>query len=242
MEFKSLTVVVGANDEKQSLVQTVDAVMSTCSADMDRILLVRPAKVSEECLSAIRELEAKYPGVAADFVQTRPHVGGAIRDGFDTAATSHILLLPGDMAISLNVIPAMIEGVKKEPDTIFKISRWLNKNSFHGYDPLKKLFNACGQMFLRVLFGVKITDLTCPVQIMPTELYKSIDWQELNFPFLEEMVLVPLRLGTKITEIPAACYGRTEGRSGNSVRQTALYLKTALRIRFSSAKKLLKEG
>ncbi len=240
MKFKSLTVVVGANDEKQSLIRTVDTVMRTSAADMEKILLVRPAKVSDECLAAINELERKYPGIAVDFVQTRPFVGGAIRDGFDSAETSHILLLPGDMAIGLDVIPAMIEGVKKEPDTIFKISRWIDKNSFHGYDPVKKIFNACGQMFLRVLFGVKITDLTCPVQIMPTALYKSIDWRELNFPFLEEMVLVPLRLGTVIKELPAGCYGRTEGHSGNSVKQTALYLKTALRIRFTKKQKLLK--
>lgn len=240
MEFKSLTVVVGANDEKQSLVQTVDSIMRTSAADMEKILLVRPEKVSGGCIAAIKELELKYPGVAVDFVQTRPFVGGAIRDGFDSAVTSHIMLLPGDMAIGLDVVPAMIEGVKKEPDAIFKISRWLNKNSFHGYSPVKKIFNAGGQVFLRVLFGVKITDLTCPVQIMPTSLYKSINWRELNFPFLEEMVLVPLRLGTVIKELPAGCYGRTEGRSGNSVKQTALYLKTALRIRFTKKQKLLK--
>lgn len=240
MQFDSITVVVGSNDERKALITTVDAVMATCAADIEKMLLVRPADVSDECREAIRTLEQKYPDRAVDFVQTRPHIGGAIRDGFDTAETSHIMLLPGDMAISLDVIPDLINGVRQEPDTIYKISRWLNRNSFHGYSPVKKIFNACGQLFLKVLFGASITDLTCPVQIMPTALYRSIDWQELNFPFLEEMILVPLRLGTKIKEFPAECFERKEGRSSNSVKQTALYLKTALRIRFTSKEKLLK--
>ncbi len=240
MPFKSLTVVVGANDERKTLITTVDTVMKTCAADIEKILLVRPETVSNECREAIRTLERAYPGKTVDFVQTRPHVGGAIRDGFDTAETSHIMLLPGDMAIGLGVIPDLIDGVKKEPGAICKISRWLKPNSFHGYSPVKKVFNACGQLFLRVLFGTKITDLTCPVQIIPTGLYQSIDWQELNFPFLEELVLVPLRLGTVIREYPAECFERREGRSSNSVRQTALYLKTALRIRFTPKNNLLK--
>ena len=240
MTFRSLTVVVGSNDERESLVATVDAVMGTCGEDIEKILLVRPAMVSDECRKAIRLLERKYPGKAVDFVQTRPYVGGAIRDGFDTAETSHIMLLPGDMAIGLDVIPALISGAKKEPETIHKISRWLNPDSFHGYNPVKMIFNACGQVFLKILFGAAITDLTCPVQIMSTALYRSIDWRELNFPFLEEMILAPLRLGTKIKEYPAECFDRREGRSSNSIRQTALYLRTALLIRFTPNKKLLK--
>ena len=240
MQFESLTVVVGANDERKALIETVDAVMKPCGAEIEKILLVRPVEVSSECRNTIRFLEQEYPGVAVDFVQTRPHIGGAIRDGFDAAKTSHIMLLPGDMAIGLDVIPSLICGVKTEPEVIYKVSRWLNPDSFHGYSPVKKVFNAAGQIFLKILFGTKITDLTCPVQIMPTVLYQSIDWKELNFPFLEELVLTPLKLGTVIKEIPAECFERREGRSSNSVRQTALYLKTALRIRFSPAKKLLK--
>ena len=240
MCFRSLTVVVGANDERKSLIATVDSVMNHCAADIDKILLVRPASVSDECTEAIRTLECKYPEVVEGFVQKRPYVGGAIRDGFDVAESSHIMLLPGDMAISLDVVPVMIDGVKREPDMIHKVSRWLSKNSFHGYSSVKKALNYFGQRFLSALFRTAITDLTCPVQVMPNKLYRSIDWKELNFPFLEELVLVPLKTGVKIKEYPAECFGRIEGRSSNSAKQTVLYLKTALRIRFTPNEKLLK--
>lgn len=70
MEFTSLTVVVGANDEKNTLIETVETVMRLAADDMEKILLVRPAKVSDGCLAAINKLEQKYPGIAVDFVQT----------------------------------------------------------------------------------------------------------------------------------------------------------------------------
>ena len=172
--------------------------------------------------------------------QVRPHVGGAIRDGFDTAVSSHILLLPGDLAIGLDAVPRLFEAEKKTPEGIVKTSRWLNKNAFHGYSRTRKALNALAQLFLRVLYHTRLTDLTNPVQIMPSGLYHSIDWRELNFPFLAEMVLCPLRLGTAFTEIPADCMGREEGKSSNSFLQTTLYLRTALRIRFTPKSRLIK--
>ena len=237
----SVTMVVGATNEVESLNQTVRYVMSHCPVnEIDRILIVHTQNAPADCLNVIRELEKEFPRTVYGMEQVRPHVGGAIRDGFDTAVSSHILLLPGDLAIGLDAVPRLFEAEKKAPEGIVKTSRWLNKNAFHGYSRTRKGLNALAQLFLRALYHTRLTDLTNPVQIMPSGLYHSIDWCELNFPFLAEMVLCPLRLGTVFTEIPADCRGRKEGKSSNSFLQTALYLKTALRIRFTPKERLLK--
>jgi hypothetical protein len=206
------------------------------------ILIVRSRNATEACVAASEALERAYPEKVRGVVQTRPYIGGAIRDGFDTAVSSHILLLPGDLAIDLSVVPVMIEAEKRAPEGIVKTSRWLNKNAFHGYSAVRLAFNRAAQVLLRVMFRTRLTDLTNAVQIMPTALYRAIDWQELNFPFILEMVLCPLRLGAAFSEVPADCYGRKEGRSNNSFLQTALYLKTALRIRFTPPGRLLKSN
>ena len=239
----SVTFVVGATSESEALITTVGYIMEKCAPqDVAKVLIVRTKNAPSETVAASDALEARYPEKVKGMVQTRPFVGGAIRDGFDTAESSHILLLPGDLAIDLAAVPALIEAEKKAPQGVVKTSRWLRKGAFHGYPALRKAVNACAQIFLRVLFRTRLTDLTNPVQIMPTALYKSIDWQELNFPFLAEMVLCPLRLGTPFAEIPADCYGRREGKSNNSFAQTAAYLKTAMRIRFTKPQKLLKSN
>ena len=241
MEFTSVTIIVGATDESRAMTQTIETILHLCAPeDIAKIIPVRSQNAAPGCIAAISAMEKAHPGKVHGMVQTRPHIGGAIRDGFDAAQSSHIMLLPGDLAIGLACVPEMIRCAKEKPATIFKTSRWLQKNSFHGYSPLRRVLNGLAQVFLRLLFRAKITDLTNPVQIMPTSLYRSIDWQELNFPFLEELILVPLRLGTAFEEIPAQCYGRQEGKSKNSAHQTALYLRTALRVRFSLRKKLMK--
>ena len=242
MEFNSVTIIVGTTNEKESLICTVDTIMNTCDKDdIDKILLVRSKDSSEDCKNTIAFLEEKYPDKVAGLEQTRPFVGGAIQDGFDKAKSSHIMLLPSDLAISLDCVAKMIENCKKDPEVISKTSRWLNKDGFHNYDKTRKVFNKAAQYFLRFLYMEKLTDFTSPVQTAPSEAYEKSDWKELNFPFLLEMVLVPLRLGYSFREIPVECYGRQEGFSRNSVKQTALYLKTAVRVRFTPKTRLIKE-
>lgn len=242
MKFTSVTIIVGTTNEKESLICTVDTIMNSCSSeDIDKILLVKSKDASENCNFAIGLLEQKYPGKVFGLEQTRPFVGGAIRDGFDAASSSHIMLLPSDLGVDLRCVPLMIEKVKEKPSVISKTSRWLQKDSFHNYNDTRRLFNKVAQIFLRVLFGIGLTDFTSPVQTAPSEAYEKSNWKELNFPFLLEMVLVPLRLGYAFEEIPVQCFERKEGFSRNSVKQTALYLRTALRVRFTPKSKLVKE-
>ncbi|MBR0509003.1 MAG: glycosyltransferase [Clostridia bacterium] len=239
--YRDVFIVVGATNEDAALKKTVRTVMESCRPeDIGEVRVMRSKTASPGCIAACEEMARAYPGKVTCVVQTRPYIGGAIRDGFDAARSSHILLLPGDLALELSVVPKLIEEAKKHPDALIKSSRWMEKGAFHGYSPVRKCLNLAAQILIRVLFGTRVRDLTNPVQIMPAALYHAIDWQELNFPFLVEMVLVPLRLGTEIREVPAACFGRREGRSNNSFLQTALYLKTVLRIRFSTPENLLK--
>lgn len=242
MEFTSVTIIIGTTDETDSLRKTVDFIMENCeNNDIGQVLMVKPKNASDGCNRTISGLEAKYPLKVRGMEQTRPYIGGAIRDGFDAAESSHIMLLPGDLAISLGCIPEMIRRVKQKPDVISKTSRWLKKDSFHGYNGVRKIINKLSQVFLRVLYSSDLTDFTSPVQTAPSEAYSESDWQELNFPFLLEMVVVPLRRGYKFEEFAVECFGREQGKSKNSAKQTALYLKTALRVRFTPKSKLTKE-
>lgn len=242
MKFTSVTIIVGATSEKESLITTVDTIMQTCNPDdIDKILIVKPKDASDDCKQTTAFLESKYQGKVCSLEQKRPFIGGAARDGFDAVTSSHTMLLPSDLAISLDCVNRMIQAVKEKPDVISKTSRWLIKGSFHNYNPSRKLFNRLAQIFLRALYSTNLTDFTSPVQTAPTEAYKKVDWQELNFPFLLEVVLVPLRLGYRFEEIPVGCYDRKEGFSRNSAKQTVLYLKPAFRVRFTPKSKLLKK-
>lgn len=241
MLFEKVTVVITATDESESLIETVETIASTCDmSDIDSFMVVIPKNAHSECLAAIDFLKGKYSDKVRKLVQRNPYIGGALRDSVDETTSSHIMFLSADIPTNLESFPIMIDRAKKKPDTIIKISRWLEKNSFYGYNKSKKAVNFLGQKFLKFLFNSKLTDFTSPVLIAPTEIYKKINFREWNFPCLLEAVLIPLRAGYRFEEIAAKCYSRKEGKSKNSAWQTMMYLKTAFRVRFTRKSDLLK--
>ena len=242
MPFTCVSVLVCATDEEDALKRTVDDIMSLCKNTVpEKIVIVRSKEATAGCIRTAEACRAAYPHTVELLVQHRPGIGGSVRDAVDVITSSHIIGLSGDYPISLDNLPVMIESAKKNPDVIFKNSRHMQKHSFYGYGKLKMVFNVCGQAFLRILFHSRLTDLTSPMQIAPAELYRRINWKESGFPFFLEMVLIPLRLGVEIQEMPAQSLPRQEGQSKNSFLHTFSYLFTAVRIRFTPKDKLIKQ-
>lgn len=239
MEFTSLSVVITASDETNDLKETVETLLAV-GDDIGEIIVVLPDWASVDCAATVDALAAAHPEKVRKLIQTQKGVGGAALDGFDSATGSHLLYAVADLAISLDTVAPMIEIEKQYPEGIVKTSRFIKGGKFVAYSRVRLTINAVAQVFLKVLYQSKIRDHTNPMQIMPADFYRSIEWHERTYPLLEELVLVPLRLGVPFREVPCTCYGRREGVSKNSFLQTALYLKTALRTRFVPKHKLFK--
>ena len=231
---------LGAVSETESLKKTVNTVLDICDHKyVTEVIIGYPDRITPDCLAVVNELSNMKSDVPiVTFRQTRPFMAG-INDMIDVARGSHCMLLASDMALDLSVIPQMIEKTKTAPDVIHSVSRWKKGCKFYGYGNIKRIINFCAQKFLAVLYMKNLTDFTIPVQIAPTELYRSIRFEEVGFPFLIEMVLKTIRLGYKFTETPTNCYSRKEGKSSNSFMQTADYLRVALHIRFMKKEDIL---
>ena len=238
MTFTSLSVVITATDEVNSLKETVDTLLGI--DEIGEIIIVLPDWASSDCLRMTDALAAARPDKVRKLIQTRSGIGGAILDGFDCTSGSHLLYMVSDLGINLDAVEAMIAVEKQYPDGIVKTSRFMKGGAFVDYSRLRLAINSAAQVFLKVLYQSTIRDHTNPVQIMPAGFYRSIAWHERTYPLLEELVLVPVRLRVPFREIPCTCFGRQEGVSKNSFIETALYLKTALRTRFVPKKKLFK--
>ncbi len=239
----SVTFIILATDETVALVKTVEGLMNLCNEkDIDKYLIIYPKNVSPNTEEIIRALEKKYPEKVQGYEQIRPNIGGAIKDGMSLVVSSHLIVMVSDLAIELEAIPKVIEESKKNPVAVVKTSRWLENGGFYGtYSPVRMFLNKIAQMYLRVLFHTNLTDITSPCQVMPTNLCQSWNMKEDGFPMLLELVIVPLRLGDEIIELPSKAYGREEGKSKNSFIKTAAYFFTALRVRFTSPQKLRKQ-
>jgi len=241
-EFRNVTIITGAVNETDSLRETVLTLLRICDhRDLREIVISCSPKITPQCKAVLDELCAMQSDVPiVTFEQKRKGLGTVV-EAIERAKGSHCILLDSDMALDLECVPKMIEGAKKEGDTIVTTSRWLKGCEFYGYSKTKRFLNFIAQIFLRILYQKKITDFTNPFQIVPTELYQAIAWESEGFPIFLEAVLKPVRLGYKFIEIPTNCYSRKQGKSNNSFRQTAEYLPTALHIRFMKKKDILRK-
>ena len=241
-EFKNATIMMGAVDETDSLRDTVLGVLALCDhRDLREIIIGYSQHITPACKAVVDEmaaLDADVPVVT--FMQHKKGIA-ALTEMIDIARGSHCILLASDMALDLRCVADMIEGAKRDGNTIVSSSRWLKGCTFYEYSRVKRVLNFAAQQFLKLLFRAKMTDFTNPCQIVPTEVYQSIAWESEGLPILIEMVLKPLRLGCRFTEVPTNCYPRRQGKSKNSFRQTALYLQTALHIRFMKKQDMLKK-
>lgn len=241
-EFENVSIMMGAVDETDALTKTVNVILDTCDhRDIKEIIICLSPKATEECRNAVYALQEMDSDV--EIVSFEQHRKGlaCVVDMIEAAQGSHIIGTSSDISHDLECISRMIEGAKKDGDTIISASRWLKGCKFYGYNKMKLAANFAGQLFLRILFAVSLTDLTNPFQIVPAELYKSIDFENDGFAILLEMVLKPLRLGYKFKEIPTNCYQRTQGKSNNSFLQTAGYFREAIHIRFMKKGDILKK-
>lgn len=240
--FKNATVMMGAVTETDSLRETVLTILKLCNhSDLCEIIIGYSQNVTPECKAIIDELAALETDVPiVTFEQKRKGLAAFV-EALDIAGGSHCILLASDMAFDLGCVVQMIEMVKVDGDLIVSSSRWMKGCKFIDYGTVKKILNFAAQHFLRVLFGAKMTDFTNPYQIAPTELYRAIEWENEGFPMCTELVLKPLRLGYKFTEVPTNCYPRKQGKSSNSFKQTAMYFTTAIHIRFMKKSDILKK-
>ena len=241
--FTSASVMMGAVTETDSLRQTVYGIAAAVKnkRDIAELLIAYPAdRATPECKVVLDELQTEDVGVRLDiFPQKTPGIG-FYSDCIARATGSHCIPFQTDLGMDVKIIADLIEEAKKDRSTICTTSRWLPGCEWTGYGAVKKTVNRMAQVFLRMLFGGELTDYTNPVQIIPTEVLRSILWEETDFSRFMELQIKPVRLGYCYREIPTNCYERSDGQSSNSIAELFHYLKTALRIRMMKQNDILK--
>jgi glycosyltransferase involved in cell wall biosynthesis len=241
-KFDSASIILPVLNETYSLRQTVDIIEATCARDVGEYVVVVCDRTTPGSLEVCREVVQKLGSRASLHFQKRPFVGGAIRDGFDLARGSHVIMMSSDLETDPALVQTLIKSAKEFPDGIATASRWIEGGQFKGYSPLKLVANYIFQKTFSLLYGTQLTDLTYAYRIFPLALVRSIQWQELKHPFFLETAIKPLRLGVSIREIPAVWRVRTEGTSVNPFLANFTYFRIALRTRFSRKERILIPG
>lgn len=242
-KFSNVTIILPAMDETYSLKETVDVIFSTNNVeDIAEFIIVLCDRTSADCRKVAEELVEEYKYRVPIYIhnQKLPFVGGAVREGIDLAKGSHLVLMSSDLETDPHVIKEFVELSKKNPDKIITASRWRKGGGFKGYSKVKLVCNLIFERVIGLFYFVSLSDITYAFRIFPSDLMKSIKWEELKHPFFLETALKPIKLGVKFIEIPAHWSARTEGVSQNSFFANFKYFKTAWNNRFLKKSDILK--
>lgn len=234
------TILLPVMDETESLRTTVETIEEQCRSDVAEYIFCVCDRTTSDSIAICQSYVTRDPKRFLLHYQTLPFVGGALREAFDLARGSHVVMMASDLETDPATVKELIAEAKKTPEAIVTTSRWIEGGGFDGYNKVKLISNYVFQKIFSVLYGVKLTDMTYGFRIFPTELVKSIRWEELRHPFFFETLIKPLRLGIHVREIATPWKARVEGESQNTFLRNFAYFAPGFKTRFSPREKILK--
>jgi hypothetical protein len=238
--FESATIVLPVVNETTSLKQTVDIILRDVQRnDIAELLIVTCKKTTSEARAVVAQLQKELGNLVVTLEQTLPFLGGAMRESFNLARGSHVIMMASDLETDPRDVAVLIAEARKHPASIITASRWLAGVQFHGYSKFKLLCNWIFQRTFSMLYATKLTDLTFAYRIFPTKLVQAIRWEDFRHSFLFETLVKPLRLDVPVIEIPSTWRARTEGVSQNTFFRNFEYFKIGWQTRFAPKGTLL---
>ncbi len=242
-KFEKVTIFIFAANETNALRETVNSICTECSdEDLEEILIV--AK-NTECPSYSEAkkiiFENNNPKIKL-YVQKAPTIELCAAELPPMVKSSHFVIMVGDMEMNPKDLKVFIQKAKKHPQRIICAAKWHKDSQIIGYGNFREFGSRMMNSFISILFGRNVKDPFSVYQIYPISVYNQMNFDKPE-SFAFEYTLKPLRCGIEYEEIPTVYRNRVEGKTNFNYKKlfstAILFCLTAVRLRFSSKKKLL---
>jgi glycosyltransferase involved in cell wall biosynthesis len=236
----SLSVVITVFSETLSLKETVARVLKNDRDYIKEIILAVSPRSSEECFEVCRTLEKQHTFLKIHVQKNNPGAGWAIREGMQLASFDYIAILSADLETEPEAVDRMVKKIEETGCDLVVGNRWLKGGGFENYDPKKLILNWIFQKAFKILFFTSIGDLTYGYKTIKRETAQKIKWEGTLHEIFIETTIKPIKIGSKVEQIPTVWIGRKEGESKNTFMKNFRYVKLALKVLVQSRKKMLK--
>lgn len=144
--------------------------------------------------------------------------GAAIRTALNFARGRFTILQDADLEYDPREFPRLIEPLLSGESQVVYGARDLSQDSFqslqrHAFGVGVNVLN----VFIRLLYGVKLSDEATCYKVFPTAALKAMDLQCERFEFCPEVTAKAIRLGLTILEVPIR-YRPRSVRDGKKIR------------------------
>ncbi len=139
-------------------------------------------------------------------------MGKALLEGTLKSKGEYIIWTMGDLADDTSTYGKIIDKLKDGFDLVFG-SRYMPGGSRGNLDPLKAFLSSWGTLLAKVLFGVKVHDITNAFRGFRKKIISDLHLSSSGFSISPEFAIKALLQGYKLGEVPTIYTNRVEGIS-----------------------------
>ncbi len=202
--MSEISVLVPAYMEKENLPRLTKQLEETLQRKDFEVIIVNDGNF-DGSVQAIKDLEKKYREVKGLCSNERRGKTRAIKDGFQASKGDVIVVMDADLQYSPEDIPKLIEALKHAD-----VVNGLRVDRKDGITRLleSKIYN----LLVRFFFGVNFHDCNSGLKVFKRRVLKDII-DQMRDGWHRYVLILAVKKGHKVTEVPIRHYTRTAGRS-----------------------------
>lgn len=234
-----LGIIVLAFNEVDSLEETILGINETFMETKPDIVISTSRAGSIGCQQMAQGLSNEFANVRVHF-QQEPFVGAAVMEAVELLDTEYVIYMSADGETPFEACPRLYSEILQSNSDIVSASRWIVGGSFSNYGKSKFAVSLFAQYLCKIVYWSRLSEFTYGFRIYRREILLKCIFLEKKHPFFLETILVPLRLGYKIVEIPVKWRAREEAFSVVNMRILLGYFRPIFSVKTRTYGKLSK--
>ena len=225
-----ILVIVLAFSEDESLKDTIDGLIVGFGSLKPMIVISTSENATPECKSTAEKLSLRHENVELYF-QHEPFVAAAVMEVVRKTPADYIIYMSADGETPAEFAPLLIKEIVATGADIVSASRRVPGGSLTDYGKIKSIISFMAQVVCKIIYNSNLTEFTYGYRAYKYSALLCIDFKEKKHPFFLETLLIPIRLGLDIAEIPVAWVSRKEGTSVMNIKTLVSYLRPIVEVR-----------
>lgn len=181
---------------------------------------------SDNTKKILKKLSNKYKFVKPVYRSNDNNIKGntmgrALIEGTKKASADIVIWTMGDLADDAKTYGAIVGKISEGFDMVFG-SRYMPGGSRGNLDPIKAFLSSWGTLLARLLFGIKVHDITNAFRGFRKNIFNNLKLTSEGFSISPEFAIKAHFAGFKLAEVPTVYTNRVEGASNFKLYQMAI--------------------
>lgn len=206
-----VSIVIPAHNEQDNLPLLLDNILKSSKLKSFETVVVDDNS-NDRTRSIAEKYAKKYSNIRVlHRNRGRNGMGISLKEGTSIAKGKFIVWLMGDNSDDISTIPKFIDELKNGTDLVFG-SRYLKGGSSSNLDAYKAMLSKNYTIITKILFGIKVNDITNAFRAFRKEVYDNITLESDDFAISPELAIKAHLKGYKLGEVPTIYKDRQSGK------------------------------